>query len=163
VNDVALRAYAASDEDAAIALWRRSWQAAYPALDFAVRLAWWHERWRSELVPVCTIVVAERASGEGAAEPDMMPRRLIGFVTIDPRTGYLDQIVVAPEAWGSPVASALLAAARRICPAGLDLHVNQDNRRAIRFYEKQGFAVSGTAVNPRSGAPIFKMSWRASA
>jgi putative acetyltransferase len=43
---------------------------------------------------------------------------------------------------------------------GLDLHVNKDNARAIRFYEKHGFVVSGEALNWRSGAPVHKMSWR---
>ena len=47
-----------------------------------------------------------------------------------------------------------------LSPCGLDLHVNRDNARAIRFYEKHGFAVSGEEANPRSGAPIYKMSWR---
>jgi putative acetyltransferase len=100
------------------------------------------------LVPVATITVAERAGG------------LVGFVTVDPRTRYLDQIVVAPEAWGSDVAGALIAEAKRLSPAGLDLAVNADNARAIRFYEKQGFATTGEDVNPLSGAPVRKMSWR---
>ena len=39
---------------------------------------------------------------------------MTGFVTVDPKTLYLDQIVVAPEAWGSGTAEALLAEARRI-------------------------------------------------
>lgn len=85
---------------------------------------------------------------------------MIGFVTVDRRTGYLDQIVVAPEAWGSEVGALLIAQARRLSPQGLELHVNQDNTRAIRFYEKQGFTITGQDVNPRSGAPIHKMSWR---
>jgi putative acetyltransferase len=143
-----LRPYATADEDTAIELWRRTWQQAYPQLDFAARLDWWRERWRSELVPVATITVAER---DGA---------LVGFVTVDPKSGYLDQIVVAPDAWGSGLAAALLAEARRIAPAGLDLYVNQDNVRAVRFYEKHGFVIAGADVNPRSGAPIHKMSWR---
>ena len=42
----------------------------------------------------------------------------------------------------------------------LDLAVNADNLRAIRFYEKQGFAPAGDDVNPLSGAPVRKMSWR---
>jgi len=150
---VALRRYVAADEDAAVELWRRSWQTAYPDIDFAARLAWWRARWRSELVPICTIMVAE-AGGE-------LVGQMVGFVTVDPRTGYLDQIVVAPEAWGSPAASALVGAAKRIAPSGLDLHVNRDNLRAVRFYEKHGFAISGEEVNPRSGAPVYKMSWRA--
>jgi putative acetyltransferase len=43
---------------------------------------------------------------------------------------------------------------------GLELHVNQDNGRAIRFYEKHGFRKAGEDVNPRSGAPIYRMCWQ---
>jgi putative acetyltransferase len=143
-----LRPYRGTDEDTAVELWRRTWQLAYPAIDFASRLEWWRQRWRNELVPAAAITVAE-ANGQ-----------LIGFVTVDPRSLELDQIVVAPEAWGSDVAAALLAEAKRISPQGLDLHVNKDNARAIRFYEKHGFIVCGEAMNWRSGAPVHKMSWR---
>ncbi len=143
-----LRAYRAADEEAAIELWRRTWQLAYPRLDFTARLEWWRQRWRHELVPTALITVAESRG------------QLLGFVTVDPRTRYLDQIVVAPEAWGSQIAGALLAEAKRLSPAGLDLAVNADNRRALRFYEKQGFVVVGEDVNPRSGAPIHQMAWR---
>ena len=143
-----LRAYRAADEEAAIELWRRTWQLAYPRLDFTERLEWWRQRWRHELVPTMMITVAESAG------------QMVGFVTVDPRTRYLDQIVVAPEAWGSQIAAALLAEAKRLSPAGLDLAVNADNGRAIRFYEKQGFVVVGADVNPRSGAPIHQMAWR---
>ena len=86
--------------------------------------------------------------------------KLVGFVTVDPKTLYLDQLVVAPEAWGSGLAADLVAEAKRLSPAGLDLTVNADNARAIRFYENQGFVTTGTDSNPRSGAPILKMSWR---
>jgi putative acetyltransferase len=143
-----LRPYAPADEDAAIELWRRTWQSTYSQIDFASRVDWWRQRWREELVPAATITVAE-AGGN-----------MIGFVTADPRTFDLDQLVVAPEAWGSDVATALLAEAKRISPLGLDLHVNTDNARAIRFYEKHGFAISGEAINWRSGKPVHKMSWR---
>jgi putative acetyltransferase len=85
---------------------------------------------------------------------------MVGFVTVDPRTLYLDQIVVAPELWGSDIAAQLIAEARRLSPAGLDLDVNTDNSRAIRFYEKQGFSISGAGANPISGKPVHRMSWR---
>ncbi len=143
-----LRRYDPHDESAAIALWLRTWQAAYPRIDFAARLDWWRERWRNELVPSAEIVVAESGG------------TLVGFVTVDPRTFYLDQIVVAPEHWGTGVAEALIEAARRISPSGLDLDVNTDNARAIGFYEKSGFSVGGAGVNPISGKPIHRMSWR---
>ena len=145
---VTLRAYSDADEDAAIELWRRTWQQHYPHLDFGERVAWWRERWRQELAPTATISVVE--SGE----------RLVGFVTVDATTGYLDQIVVVPEAWGSDVATMLMAEARRISPKGLDLRVNADNARAIRFYEKQGFVDAGETVNEISGAPVRMMRWR---
>jgi putative acetyltransferase len=143
-----LRPYTPADEDAAIELWRRTWQLHYPRLNFAERVDWWRARWRNELVPTATVTVAE-ADG-----------RMVGFVTVDPRSFDLDQIVVAPEAWGIGVAAALITEAKRISPQGLDLHVNTDNTRAIRFYEKHGFAISGEAINWRSGAPVHKMSWR---
>jgi putative acetyltransferase len=144
----ALRHYVQNDEELAIALWLRTWQTAYPQIDFAERLAWWRQRWRHELAANAQIVIAEYDSA------------MVGFVTVDPRTGYLDQIVVAPERWGSEVASALIEAARRLSPRGLDLDVNVDNGRAIRFYQKQGFSITGAGANPISGKPVHRMSWR---
>ena len=146
--EFALRHYQPRDEDASVALWLRTWQATYPELDFAERLAWWRARWRDELLPAAQVVVAE-AGGS-----------MIGFVTADPRTFYLDQIVVAPEFWGSGVGAALVAEAKRISPRGLDLDVNTDNARAIRFYEKCAFIIAGAGKNPISGRPVHRMSWR---
>jgi putative acetyltransferase len=144
---ISLRPYHPRDEDATVALWLRSWQAAYPQLDFAERLDWWRGRWRNELVASADIVIAE-AAGE-----------VIGFVTVDPRTSYLDQIVVAPEHWASGIGAALIAVAKQLSPAGLELDVNTDNARALRFYDKQGFSISGAGVNPISGKPVHRMRW----
>jgi putative acetyltransferase len=143
-----LRPYQDADEDAAIDLWLRSWQAAYPTLDFASRLDWWRERWRNELVAAATIIVAEAQAG------------IIGFVTVDRGNGYLDQLVVAPQAWGSGLAATLMTKAKALAPDGLELHVNQDNARASVFYLKQGFTIVGESVNPQSGRPTFLMRWR---
>ena len=143
-----LRPYTAADEDAAIELWRRTWHITFrtsistrasPGGASAGGRSWC--RWRA-------IVVAEQDGG------------LTGFVTVDPKTHYLDQIVVAPEHWGSGLALALLDEAKRLSPAGLELQVNKDNARAIRFYEKHGFVYAGEDVNPVSGKPVNKMAWR---
>jgi putative acetyltransferase len=146
--DVTLRRYRQSDEDAAVTLWLRSWQAAYPQLDFIARLDWWRQRWRDELLRTADVVIAESAG------------IMIGFVTIDPQTLYLDQIVVAPEHWRSGIGAVLLEEARRISPRGLDLDVNVDNARAIAFYKKHGFTITGPGENPISGKPVHRMSWR---
>ena len=142
-----LRPYRAEDEDAAIELWLRTWQLAYPSIDFAARVNWWRERWRGELVPNAAIIVAEQ---DGA---------LVGFVTID-ASGYLDQLVVAPDRWGSELATTLVDEAKRLSPDRITLLVNKDNARAIRFYERNGFVHVGEDVNPTSGRPVKKMEWK---
>src|SRR5450631_825843 len=133
-----LRPYRAEDEDAAIALWLETWQQAYPDIDFAARVPWWRERWRGELVPKAAIVVAEQEDA------------LVGFVTIN-TAGYLDQLVVAPNCWGSELGNALVNEAKRLSPDGITLLVNKDNTRAIRFYQRNGFGHAGEDVNPTSG------------
>ncbi len=144
-----LRPYSAADEDAAIELWRRTWQKHYAHIDFDARVAWWRERWRKELVPAAQIVLAD------------VDGTLGGFVTVDPKTTYLDQIVVAPEHWGSDVALALLDEAKRLSPKGLYLLVNKDNFRAIRFYEKHGFVMREKTKTPSRGLAVNRMTWRA--
>ena len=142
-----LRPYRANDEDAAIALWQRTWQQAYPSIDFAARVNWWRERWRGKLVPNAAIIVAEQDDA------------LVGFVTID-ASGYLDQLVVAPDRWGSELATTLVDEAKRLSPDRITLLVNKDNARAIRFYERNGFVHVGEDVNPTSGRPVKKMEWK---
>ena len=142
-----LRPYRTGDEDTAIALWQRTWQQAYPSIDFAARVPWWRERWRNELAPNAAIIVAEQADA------------LIGFVTIDLK-GYLDQLVVSPTHWGSELGNALLDEAKRLSPDRITLLVNTDNARAIRFYERNGFAQAGGDVNPTSGRPVLRMEWK---
>lgn len=141
-----IRPYAPSDEAASIDVWHRTWQQAYPQIDFAARLDWWRERWRKELVPKAEIAVAELGG------------KLIGFVTIDGE-GYLDQLVVDPDHWGSDAARLLVDEAKRLSPSGVTLLVNRDNARAIRFYERNGFVHAGDDVNPTSGRPVLKMAW----
>jgi putative acetyltransferase len=142
-----LRPYRAEDEHAAIALWQQTWQQAYPEIDFAARVTWWRERWRKDLVPNAAIIVADQAGA------------LVGFVTID-RKGYLDQLVVSPDRWGSELGNALVDEAKRKSPAGITLLVNTDNTRAIRFYARNGFVHAGADVNPTSGRPVLRMEWK---
>lgn len=146
-----LRPYTDADEDAAIALWQRAWQVAYPHIAFAKRTEWWRGRWRDDLVPVASIVVMEHDAA------------MTGFVTIDRKSGYLDQLVVAPEYWGQGLARRLIDEAKALSPEKVELHVNQDNARAMRLYERCGFTIAGEDVNPHSGAPVYLMRWRADA
>ena len=149
-TEFTLRPYQSCDEDAAIALWLKTWQTTYPQFDFAARLDWWRARWRSEIMAAAKVMIAQ--TDDAAA--------MIGFVTVDPDSHYLDQLVVTPQFWGGGVGTALIAEAKRLSPQGLDLDVNTDNARAIRFYEKCGFAITGGGINAFSGRPVHRMSWR---
>jgi putative acetyltransferase len=142
-----VRPMRADDFDAALDLWVASWQAAYPAIDFAARRAWMAERLALHQADGAHCVIACDADG------------ITGLLVINAQTRYLDQIAVGPGRRGSGIADALLAEAKRLSPAGFALHVNQDNARAIRFYEKHGLSVAGEGVNERSGAPIYRMRW----
>jgi putative acetyltransferase len=103
------------------------------------------------LVPKAEIAVAVTVEGNA--------QTVVGFVTVD-RQGYLDQLVVAPEHWGSGAAHLLIEEAKRISPTHITLLVNQDNARAIHFYERSGFERAGEDVNPTSGRPVLRMEWK---
>jgi len=156
-----LRPYQTTEFDDALSLWQRAWQLAYPQIDFSKRLDWFREHW-SNLLLESKVVVAEFSNPPSLNPPGLNPPNLAGFVVVSPRTGYLDQIVVAPEAQRMGIGQALLGAAKQIGHEGLYLHVNKDNARALAFYQASGFVIAGEDINRRSGAPVYMMTWRPS-
>jgi len=143
-----LRPMQAEDLAETLDMWVAAWQAAYPDIDFEARRGWTSDR------------IADLKRTGSISLIALVEDRTVGMMVLNPNTGYLDQIVVATEWQGGGIADILLAEARRLAQAGIDLHVNQDNARAIRFYQKHGFITTDEDVNPRSGAPTFHMSWR---
>ena len=148
----ALRAFAEADLSALIDVWAAAWSATGLPVDFEARRAWIDDRLRTLRAAGAEIVVGLDASDEPA-----------GFVTIDPNSGYLDQLCVAPAERGSGLATALLNEAKRRSPGVADLDVNEANARARRFYEREGFSIAGRGMSPHSGLPTLKMAWKASA
>ena len=131
-------------------LWVASWRETMPDIEFDARHDWFREH-ITGLMTSGHAVIGARSTTDGA---------LLGFVTIEPLTMYLDQLVVAVEAKGTGVAAALVQEARLRSPAGLVIHVNDDNARALAFYRRQGFLVTGTGGRSRlSGKPFIAMRW----
>jgi len=88
----------------------------------------------------------------------------IGFYVLE--GDELSQLFVSPEAHGSGVAAALISDAEaRLAEHGVEtawLACAIGNVRAARFYEKSGWRLSGTVVNPAetSSGPFPLEVWR---
>lgn len=147
-GEIRLRPYRPEDFEHAVGLWIRAWQAAMPEIAFAKRADWWRHRWLHELVPNNSITMAD------------VGVRAEGFVVINPASGWLDQLAVEPVLWGHGIAKTLIEEAKRVCPAGIRLDVNQSNARAIHLYERAGFVRTGAGLNKNSGAPTFFYEWK---
>jgi putative acetyltransferase len=146
----ALRDFAQADLPALIDLWAAAWTATGIPIDFDARRAWIDDRLRALLAAGAEIIVGLDAN-----------ERPAGFVTVEPKSGYLDQLCVAPAERGSGLAIALMDESKRRSPGLIDLDVNEANPRARRFYEREGFTVIGRGVSPHSGLPTLKLRWRA--
>ncbi|MGL4240273.1 MAG: GNAT family N-acetyltransferase [Beijerinckiaceae bacterium] len=132
-----------------IELWADSWSEVYAGIDFHARKPWFDGHIDSWLAKGGDCIC-------GFAEDGV----LAGFLLIHRGDGHLDQICARRDLKGAGVGGALIAEAKRLCPSGLSLDVNLMNARAIRFYEREGFAKTGEGVNPTSGLPIAHYRWR---
>ena len=141
-------------------------------IDHLARL--WHDAWHEshgtlvppELTRVRTVGnFRERLQ---ALIPDIRvagPRgRPLGFCAIQAEELY--QLFVSPEARGSGAAAALIADAEaRLAERGVEtawLACAVGNDRAARFYEKSGWHLAATVINPAetSSGPFPLQVWR---
>ena len=122
----------------------RSWQGAYEHVFGAEKLAAIDVGQRR--------VQAERIiAGGGMAVAEDDGARVVGFVAVGPSSdvegeGELFAIYVLPEAWGSAAGKELMDAAKDMLRASYTdatLYVLEDNPRARRFYEREGWAPDG--------------------
>jgi putative acetyltransferase len=143
---IGLRPFKRADLPELAKLWVASWQEAMPGIDFSARLQWFLDHLQAldanGFVTVCAI--------DGSDS-------IVGFVSVNPATAYLDQLAVAPAAKGTGVARLLLAEARRISPQGIVLEVNADNQRALAFYKREGFETISVGSNLLSGLKTFRL------
>ena len=146
----ALRDFADADLPALVDLWVAAWNESGLGINFDDRRAWLTGHLRALHGRGAEIVVGLDARGNAA-----------GFAVIDAKSGYLDQLCVAPAERGAGLASALIRETKRRSPTVIELDVNEMNPRARRFYEREGFSVVGRGFNPQSGLPTLKMRWRA--
>ena len=145
-----LRGFEERDLPTLADLWAAAWRETGLAIDFEARRPWLLER-----------LSAHRAAGGAILVGLDADREPAGFVTIDLRSGYLDQLCVSPREKGSGLAAALVDEAKRLSPGLVELDVNEANERAIRFYEREGFDFVTRGVSEHSGLPIRRLRWTA--
>ncbi|HWX08502.1 MAG TPA: GNAT family N-acetyltransferase [Gaiellaceae bacterium] len=129
----------------------RTWQSAYEHVFGAERLATVTVERR---LPIWKEILNEDDTTAFVAEDD---GRIVGFATVGPSReddadGELYAIYVEPEAWGTAAGPALIQAGvgvLRDCGfRDAVLWVLEDNPRARRFYEREGWSLDG---NRREG------------
>jgi len=82
-----------------------------------------------------------------------------GFVAL--QGSYIDRLYVDPEFQRQGIGTALVQYAKEKCPAELGLRTHQQNRRACKFYEKNGFEVVNYGISPPpESAPDVEYHWR---
>ena len=145
-----LRDFAEADLPELIDLWVAAWKASGIPIDFEGRRAWIRDCLTALHAGGAEIIVGLDTGGKPA-----------GFVTIDARSGVLDQLCVAPPERGSGLAAALMDEAKSRSPGSIELKVNEANPRAQRFYEHEGFVIVGRGVSSLSGWPTLIMRWQA--
>lgn len=141
----------------------RTWQAAYAHVFGADRLGGIDaERrragWEREIAEHGGVWVAEDGD------------RVVGFVSVganrdDEREGELYAIYVLPEAWGSGAGTRLMRAALEALReryATSVLWVLEDNPRARRFYEREGWTLDGGRKQEELlGVQVVEVRYRA--
>jgi ribosomal protein S18 acetylase RimI-like enzyme len=146
-----VRPYRPDDLDATVDLWYRSWTTALPGLQHPQPVSEWHRRFREEISQQQRVWVAE------------IDGRIVGFLAMFERDGYVDQLYVEPSWRGRGIGTALLAQARAASPGGLSLHALRANVAARAFYERRGFVAGPTGVNRINGQPNVEYRWTPSA
>jgi ribosomal protein S18 acetylase RimI-like enzyme len=150
------------DDAAAVAdVHTRTWQAAYDHVFGAERLASIDVERRRGL--------AERSIETGGVTVAELDGRVVGFVSVGPSTdvegeGELFAIYVLPEAWGTSAGRRLMDAAKELLRAQYSdatLYVLDDNPRARRFYEREGWTLDGTTKTGEFlGLPVAELRYR---
>ena len=141
----------------------RTWQAAYEHVFGAERLA--------AIDPAQRLGIAQNTVAAGGAAVAELRGRVVGFVAVGPSSdvdgeGELFMIYVLPEAWGTGAGRALMDAGKAMLrerwPAAT-LYVLDDNPRARRFYEREGWALDGvTKTGKFLGVPVAEVRYRIS-
>lgn len=144
---IALRNYESADLDAVAVIWFNS--ASLPGVG------------PREIPPISELRVRlDRELDEGwTLRVAVCENELIGFVAIKREQSLLDQLFLRPDMIGLGLGRFLFEEAKRLMPAGFNLHTASSNSRGRQFYEKLGMALVRESEHPLFGHPIVWYGW----
>ena len=84
----------------------------------------------------------------------------LGLIGLDPEGDYIAGLFVASEAQAQGIGKQLLDYAKSL-RSQLTLRVYQQNERALRFYQREGFQIENEQIDEATGAAEYLMHWQA--
>ena len=146
--ELVVRPMTTDDLPAVIRVWHESKRVAYPYIpqEQGLTLADNERLFHELILPRNAVWVATDGP------------EIVGFLAM--QGSYIDRLYVLPGLQRRGVGSALMAHAKALSPAGLQLHTHQKNSQACAFYERHGFRVAkyGTSPPPES-EPDVEYHW----
>ena len=112
--------------------------------------AYWHNNLEPvrQMLPQAEVYVYAKAA-------DGQPLGLIGL-----DGDYIAGLFVAPEAQAQGIGKQLLDYAKSL-RSQLTLRVYQQNERALRFYQREGFQIENEQIDEATGAAEYLIHWHA--
>ena len=88
--------------------------------------------------------------------------QVVGYLTMGD-DGVVPAIYLAPQARGQGIGTALIDHAKEVSPGHIELTVFEPNRRAQRFYLREGFVPvpGGRDQDTPEGVPTLRLRWEA--
>lgn len=147
---LAIRAAAPADFPVVQDLAHRIWWAHYPGILTPAQIEYMLARGYSDTA--LRDIAAHDAGGIALAEDDAPVGFAAWYRASEPAALKLDKLYVLPERHGQGIGRALIehviVQAKAVGCRTLVLHVNRNNTRSVRAYEKCGFAVRATGDFP---------------
>ena len=144
-----IRPFRADDEPAVVGVWHRSGQAAYTFLP----------TWQAFTLEHAGTVFRDVIRARCAIWVGTLDAQIVAYLAMN--GSYVDRMYVDPSQWRRGWGTRLIACAKSLSPAGLELHTHQENQTARRLYEKHGFKAVRFGVSPPpESSPDVEYQWR---
>lgn len=139
-NSIAIRSMQHNDIERIMQIWLMS---NIHAHDF-IEETYWKNQYDNvkTMIPEAEVYVCDKSA------------QIVGFIGLS--DNYIAGLFVSPESQCQGIGKRLLEYAKRIKPE-LYLNVYQKNKRAIQFYQKEGFTKESESIDEHTGEREFIM------